>query len=78
MEINNVYKTRDLAEAAALLSSDGILLEVERQDGVCWFVFDQSSICASLANKFYFGELLVNARTFHESMNRLKNMIFRP
>ncbi len=77
MDMKKVYKTRDLAEAAALLSSDGILLKVERQGGVCWFVFDQQEICGSLANKFYFGELLVSARTYHEAIARLKNMIFR-
>lgn len=74
--MKNVYKTKDLAEAAALLVSGKQLVEVEREANVCWFVFLNPGACRSAANQYYFGELFVNARTYREAINRLKNMIF--
>ncbi len=75
--MKNVYKTRDLAESAALLSSGASLIEMVKEGETCWFLFSNATVCKSLANRYYFGELLVNALSYHEAMNRLKNMIFR-
>lgn len=76
MYMKNVYKTRDLAEAAALLVTGEQLMEVEREVNVCWFVFRDKGGCRNAANQYYFGDLLVNARAYREAINRLKNMIF--
>jgi len=76
MYMKNVYKTRDLAEAAALLVTGEQLMDVEREVNVCWFVFQDQGGCRNAVNQYYFGELLVNARAYREAINRLKNMIF--
>lgn len=70
------YKTKDLAEASALLVMKKTLLKVEREGQICWFVFDDKKNCEKISNNFFFGQLPVNAREYYEAMNRLKNKIF--
>ncbi len=70
------YKTKDLAEASALLSLDNPLTQIERQGNTCWFIFEDKEKCDALSNQYFFGKLMVNARDFYESMSRLKNRIF--
>ena len=71
-----MYKTKDLGEAAALIVRKQRLIDIERVGKTCWFVFENSQNCKELSNKFFFGELLVNARDYHESLSMLKNRIF--
>ncbi len=73
---NNIYKTKDLAEAASLLISKNTLLGVVREERVCWFVFEDRHECERLSNQYFFGELAVNAREFNEAIIRLKGYIF--
>lgn len=74
--MNNEYKTKDLAEASALLTKEQKLLRIEREGRICWFVFENRASCQQLSNKFFFDDLLVSARKYYESMMRLKNRIF--
>ncbi len=76
MTNENTYKTKDLGEAGALLVLQQILLAVEKDEKVCWFIFNDKKMCESISNKFYFGELSVNARDYKEKIDRLKNRIF--
>ncbi len=71
------YKTRDLAEASALITKGQEIKRIEREGVICYFIFNDGETCKELSNKFFFGKLQVNAREFYESMNRLKNRIFR-
>lgn len=73
---NSLYKTKDLAEAAALIVQKIPLKSIERNQSTCWFVFENKPDCEKFSNMFFFGELLVNAREFHEAITRLKNRIF--
>lgn len=70
------YKTKDLAEATALLTSGQNVTKIERRGSICFFVFSDKEKCEEISNKFFFGDLQVNAREFHEAMARLKNRIF--
>ena len=74
--VDTTYKTKDLAEAAALMVIGQSLKDIEREAGVCWFVFSGGQQSQDISNKYYFGELLVNARDYQEAMKRLKNLIF--
>lgn len=74
--MQKIYKTKDLAEAAALILQKQKLVSIEREASICWFIFNSYDTCLELSNQFFFGELLVNAREFHEAMGRLKNRIF--
>lgn len=70
------YKTKDLAESAALIIKNIKLIRIDREGRICWFVFDNKEECEKLSNKFFFGELQVNAREYYEALGRLKNRIF--
>ncbi len=73
---NKFYKTKDLAEAGALIVKKQSLLNIERNGKVCWFIFADGESCQKMSNNFFFGEFLVNARDYYEALNRLKNRIF--
>ena len=76
--MNNLeYRTKDLAEATALISSDQNMIRIERDGSVCFFIFENKTACENISNKFFFGNLQVNARNFYEAMVRLKNRIFQ-
>ena len=70
------YRTKDLAEAGALITKKQQLVEIEREGRICWFVFNNKQECEKLSSQFFFGEFLVNALEYHETLNRLKNRIF--
>lgn len=70
------YKTKDLAEAAMLTVKKQKLTTIEREGRICWFVFIDKTSCEQLANNYNYDEVLVDARTFHEAMSRLKGRIF--
>lgn len=73
---NNLYKTKDLAEVAALIINNKRVLRMEREGKVCWFYFEDKAECIQIGNRFFFGELMVNAREFYETVVRIKTRIF--
>jgi len=74
--MSNEYLTKNIGEAASLISKNIKLIRIDRQNDVCFFVFDQKQNCEKLFKEFFFGELLVNAREFFEAEKRLKQLIF--
>lgn len=70
------YRTKDIAEAGALIVHEQRLVSVDRQEHVCWFVFENTQECKNLTQLFYFDELLVSVRSYHEALKRLKSLIF--
>jgi hypothetical protein len=72
----NSYKTRDIGEAAALMTC-GLGIEAMQRDGkVCWFVFGHTKKCEDLSREYFFGNLQGNLRQYNEALNVLKNRIF--
>lgn len=72
----DTYKTKDLAEAGALIIKKQELLRIEREGKTCWFVFEKKHECEEIANQFFFGNLIANVREYYEILNRLKGRIF--
>ena len=72
----NEYKTKDLAEASLLLVKNQKLIRLEREGRIVYFVFGNKKTCEELSNQFWFGECLVNAKSYHEATITLKNRIF--
>lgn len=70
------YITRDLGESAALLVKGKRLINHNWAGKICWFYFDDEEKCKKISNDYFFGEVPVNAREFHEMETRLKNRIF--
>jgi len=76
INIDNDYSTRDLAEAALLLTKNQKLLRLDRQGKIVYFIFSGKEECEKLSNQFWFGECLANAKSYYEAMQTLKNRIF--
>jgi len=74
--MDNTYKTKDLAEASTLLTLGQKIISIERENNICWFIFNDLKTCQKISNDFWFGECLVDARSLHDSTNKLKNRIF--
>lgn len=74
--IENIYSTKDLAEASLLLVKNQKLIRLNRQGKTVFFVFEDKKGCADLSNQFWFGECLVNAKSYFEAIQTLKNRIF--
>ena len=73
---NNKYLTKDLHEAAVLLTMKRSLLDIKREGHQCWFIFENKERCQQISKQYYFDTLLVNARDLVESQQILKNRIF--
>lgn len=73
---NNLYKTKDLAEASFLLAKGKQLLILEREEKTCWFVFRGTEECEQLVNSFWFGNSTIQAKSFYDAIQILKNKIF--
>lgn len=71
-----IYKTKDLTESAALITKGQRLISMERENKICWFIFENKKECEILSTDFFFGQLQVNAREFYEVIIRLKHRIF--
>lgn len=76
MESKKEYRTKDLAEAGALLLTNQNLMRIDREGKTCFFVFEDQVTCTQISSSFFFGKLLVNAREYYETLSRLKNRIF--
>lgn len=70
------YRTKDLAEASFLLTKSIKFLRIDREGRVCWFIFDDASICENLIAEYWFRNATVPAKTFYEAVQTLKNRIF--
>lgn len=72
--MNTPYKTKDLGEAAALVSK-GMTFNAKFDGHVCWFVFTDADKAKDLSEEYYFNGLLVDARHFKETTQRLIQII---
>ena len=73
---DNYFITKDLSEAALLLVKNQKLLKLDRKERIVYFVFNDKKTCEELSNQFWFGETLVNAKSYYESIQTLKRRIF--
>jgi len=72
----NEMAVKDLGEAAVLTMAGMPLVEFRTTDDIFWFVFGEKDKCQLISNSYWFGEYLVDAKTFRETIVRLKNRIF--
>lgn len=71
------YKTKDLGEVTMLVVKKQKLLKMEWKNFTAWFIFENQETCTKLSDQFFYGDdILVGAREYFETMNRLKNRIF--
>ena len=72
--MDKLYKTKDLPEIAVFLIKKQKPVKVEQENGIYWFTFNAKNT-EKISNDYYYGELLVNARDFYETMKMLKGKI---
>ena len=75
MEIR--HRTKDLHEAAALVTCGCRLVDIERVGSIAWFVFEDEDECKKLADDFYFGGLMGSLKLFSENLRTLKGRLFQ-
>lgn len=73
---HNEYFTKDLAEAAALHCKSANLVRLQKENSFFWFVFSDKKQCERLSNQFWFGELVVNAKTYADTIRSFKDRLF--
>lgn len=76
-KIDSLYKTKDLPLAAVLLTKGIHLLEVQKEGEICWFLFENKNECENISFDYSFKSVMVDARTFYQSVLRIKNIIFK-
>ena len=69
------FFTKDLNEAGVLLASNIKLLRLEQGQGFYYFVFENNQ-AQEICNKFWAGELTLNAKLFSDALRTLKDRLF--
>ena len=72
----NEYSTRTLALAAALIAAGRKLLRLDREGRVAFFIFDDSTICDDLEQRYWAGSLQVDAKEYADAEKTLKDRLF--
>lgn len=70
------YITKDLPSASFLVAVGEKLIGIERKEGKCWFIFNDSKSCEELVKEFYFGHSYSQMKSFYAAMQSLKTQIF--
>lgn len=73
---SDLYFTKDLSEAGAILCKKAVLLHLEQEQNFYWFVFQDKQLCEQLSNFYWSGELQVSAKAYADSLRSLKDRLF--
>lgn len=73
--MNNKYTTKDLGEAAVLLTKGFTLETTEWRGEVAYFVFDNYEEAKRIAHEYNFGGIQVPAKVFHDNIIQIKRKI---
>ena len=69
-------KMKDLYLSAFLCAEEMVLKRIERENGICWFVFEKTNQSDGLVDKFWSGEAICNVKAFTNAIRTLKDRIF--
>lgn len=70
------YRTKDIYEASALLASDVLIIELERESSFYWFVFENATACRTISNAYWANTLMLKAKDYADAVRSLKDRIF--
>lgn len=74
-QIQKEFFTKDLNEAGVMLASNIRLIRLEPGQGFYYFVFEDKQ-AQEICNKFWAGELMLNAKQFSDALRTLKDRLF--
>jgi hypothetical protein len=75
--MQNIYRTKDIGLAAALLTTGKKLQEVNREGEISWFLFEGLDDCLNLDKQYWFSGLVGNLRTYKQNLDQLKYIVKR-
>jgi hypothetical protein len=71
-------KSKDLHESAAIQAFTGFApIELQTENGVIWFVFEDQDELDSISKLYWNGQLSVSARAMSEALHSLKRRLFQ-
>lgn len=76
MEQDNLFLTKDLSEAGAILACGSKLLRLDKESNFFWFVFENKILCEQISNAYWNGELQVSAKDYATAIKNLKDRLF--
>jgi len=71
-----MYKTKDIYEASALLAYNLKLVRLEPEHNFYWFIFENNDVSRKTADRYWRGDLLVNAEQYADAIRTLKDRLF--
>lgn len=74
--MNQLFKTKDLYEAAAMYASAIPLITLEFDNKQYWFLFEEQEKCRKLSDEYWRGTLMVNAKGYADAIRTLKDRVF--
>ena len=75
MNKSATFKTKDLGEAAVLLTLGFVLIDTVWQGEVAYFSFDRKEEAEKIAHQYNFGGVQVTAKNFHDNLVLIKRKI---
>ena len=72
----STYKTKDLYEGAYLCAQSQKLLELEMEGKFFWFIYEDQEKCQKLADEYWQGTAIVNAKGYASAIRDLKDRVF--
>ena len=76
MKTTEHFISKDLGLSGFLHASRIKITEIKNDGKICWFMFADKLECERLADLFWLGEAMVNARDYYSSLRTLKDLIF--
>lgn len=73
---NDVYSTKDLYVASLIYAAGQKFLGLREQDRYFWFIFEDKSACQKLADGYWSGEAVINAKAYADAIRTLKDRLF--
>lgn len=75
MGLNETYRVKDLYLASYLYSQQKNM-RIERESGVCWFIFEDKKNCEELAQLYWTNTATGKVKALTDAIRSLKDLIF--
>lgn len=77
MEIGNFYSTKDLYIASFLYAKGIKLSSINKQGKICWFIFEDKTLCEQLIQRYFAKTESVIAKDLSDAIRTLKDLLFQ-
>jgi hypothetical protein len=74
--MTNEYLVKDLYEASFLYAKGVNLIELRDAGKYMWFVFENQNRCENLAQEYWSGSAVINAKALTDAQRTLKDRLF--